>query len=88
MCGIGAACTGWGNVGERHQWGETEIDGRIILIIIFRKYDVLVWTAWSWLRIGTGAGTFELCNETSVSIKCVTFVAFSYRLASQEGLCP
>jgi len=62
-----------GNVGERHQWGETEVDGRIILIFIFRNYDVVVWTASSWLRIGTGADTFELCNETSGSIKCGEF---------------
>jgi len=30
--------------------------GRIILRWIFRKWDVLVWTASSWLRIGTGGG--------------------------------
>jgi hypothetical protein len=23
---------------------------------IFRKWDVGVWTGWSWLRIGTGGG--------------------------------
>jgi len=30
--------------------------GRIILIWIFRKWDVRVWTGSSWLRIGTGGG--------------------------------
>ena len=25
---------------------------------IFRKWDVGVWTGWSWLRIGTGGGDF------------------------------
>ena len=73
MWGRGAACTGWGKVGERHQWGETDVNGRIILRRIFREYDVVVWTASSWLRIGTGAGTCELCNETSGSIKCGDF---------------
>jgi len=29
-------------------------DGRIILRWILRKWDVGVWTASSWLRIGTG----------------------------------
>ena len=24
--------------------------------IIFMKWDVRVWTGWSWLRIGTGGG--------------------------------
>ena len=32
------------------------VDGRIILRWIFRKWDVGVWTGWSWLRIGTGGG--------------------------------
>jgi len=31
-------------------------DGRIILIWIFRKWDVGAWTESSWLRIGTGGG--------------------------------
>jgi len=30
--------------------------GRIILIWIFRKWDVGIWTGSSWLRIGTGGG--------------------------------
>jgi len=34
---------------------------------------VLVWTGSSWLGIGTGAGTWELCNEPSGSIKCGEF---------------
>ena len=39
---------------ERDHMGETGIDGRIILIWIFRKLDVEVWTGSSWLRKGTG----------------------------------
>ena len=31
------------------------VDGRIILMWIFRKWEV-VWTGSSWLRIGTGDG--------------------------------
>jgi hypothetical protein len=27
---------------------------RIILRLIFRKLEGVVWTGWSWLRIGTG----------------------------------
>ena len=30
--------------------------GRIILRWILRKWDVGVWTGWSWLRKGTGGG--------------------------------
>jgi hypothetical protein len=31
----------------------TQTDGRIILRLIFRKWDVGVWTALSWFRIET-----------------------------------
>jgi len=36
--------------------GDPNIDGRIILRWIFRKWDVGVWTGSSWLRIGTRGG--------------------------------
>ena len=41
--------------GKDH-WGDPDIDGKIILRWIFRKWDVLVWTGSSWLRIGAGGG--------------------------------
>jgi len=43
-----------GNLRERDHWGDTGVDGRIILRRIFRKWDVGAWTGSSWLRIGTG----------------------------------
>jgi hypothetical protein len=39
---------------ERDHLVDPDIDGRIILSWIFRKWDVGVWTGLSWLRIGTG----------------------------------
>ena len=33
-----------------------DVDGRIILRWIFRKWEGVVGTAWVWLRIGTGGG--------------------------------
>jgi len=36
--------------------GSPDIDGRIILRWIFRKWEGVVETGWSWLRIGTGGG--------------------------------
>jgi len=41
---------------ERAHLEDPEVDGRIILIWIFRKCDVGVWSGSSWLRIGTGSG--------------------------------
>jgi len=38
------------------QLGDGGVDGRIILIWIFRKWDVGVWTGSSWLRIGISGG--------------------------------
>jgi len=35
---------------------EPGVDGKRILKWIFRKWDVGVWTGYSWLRIGTGGG--------------------------------
>jgi len=45
-----------GNLKERDRLGDPRIDGRKILIWIFRKWYVGVWTGSSWLRIGTGGG--------------------------------
>ena len=39
--------------GKSH-WGDQDVDGRIILRWIFRNLEGVVWTGWSWLRIGTG----------------------------------
>ena len=47
---------GWGNMRERDRWGDPDADGRIILRWIIRKWEGLVGTGWSWLRIGTGGG--------------------------------
>jgi hypothetical protein len=65
-------CTGfgWRSLRERDQWGDLGIDERIILRWIFRKWEGIVGTGWSGLRIGTG-GT---CNELSGSIKCGEFL--------------
>ena len=45
--------------GKNH-WGDQDVDGRIILRWIFRKWDVGVWTASSCLRIGTGVGHLRM----------------------------
>ena len=36
--------------------GEPDVDGRIILRWIFRKWEGVVGTGRSWFRIGTGGG--------------------------------
>jgi hypothetical protein len=41
--------------GKNH-WGDPDVDGRIILRWIFRKWEGVVGTGWSCLRIGTGGG--------------------------------
>jgi hypothetical protein len=44
--GRGEMCTGfwWGNLRERDQWGDPDVDGRIILRWIFRKWEGVVGT--------------------------------------------
>ena len=41
---------------RKNQWGDQDVDGRIILRWNFRKWEGVVGTSWSWLRIGTGGG--------------------------------
>jgi len=40
----------WGNLRERDNLEDPDIDGRIILRWIFRKWDVGTWTGLIWLR--------------------------------------
>ena len=47
---------GGGNLREGDQWGDPDADGRIILRWTFRKWEEVVGTGWSRLRIGTGGG--------------------------------
>jgi hypothetical protein len=41
--------------GKRPLW-DPDVDGRIIIRWIFRKWEGVVGTGWSCLRIGTGGG--------------------------------
>jgi hypothetical protein len=49
---------GWGELKERDHLGDPGLVVKIIhvLRLIFRKWDVGVWTGSSWLRIRTGGG--------------------------------
>jgi hypothetical protein len=57
----------------RDHWGDRSVDGRIILSLIFRKWDVWLWTELSWLRIEL-ADTCECGIKLSGSIKCGKFL--------------
>jgi hypothetical protein len=56
--GRAEVCTGfwWGNLREGDLWGDPDVDGRIILGGIFRKWEGVVGTGWSGFRIGTVGG--------------------------------
>jgi hypothetical protein len=43
----------WGNVREGDHLKDQDVDGRIILKLIFEKWVKGVWTGSIWLRIGT-----------------------------------
>jgi hypothetical protein len=62
-----------GKLRERGHWGDPDLDGRIILRWILRKLEGVVGTGWSWLRIGTVAGTCEYGKEPSGSINMREF---------------
>jgi hypothetical protein len=56
--GRGEVCTGfwWGSLRERNHWGDPDVDGRIILRWVLRKWEGFVGNEWSGLRVGTGGG--------------------------------
>jgi hypothetical protein len=45
-----------GNQSKIGQWTDPDVDGKMIIIWIFRKLEGVVGSGWSWLRIGTGGG--------------------------------
>jgi hypothetical protein len=46
----------WGNLRERDHWRDPGVYGRIILRLIFRKWDVGLWTELRWHRTETSGG--------------------------------
>jgi len=64
---MGGACSAYGEGrgvyrdlvrkhGGKRPLGRPGVDGRILLRLLFRKWDLGVWTELSWLSIGTGGG--------------------------------
>jgi len=61
----------WVDLRARDHLRDPDVDGRIILGWIFRKWDVGARTGLNWFRIRTGGGgTCECGNEPSGFIKC------------------
>ena len=54
--------------------GDPDVDGRIILRWIFGKWEGVVGTGWSWLRIGTLAGACGYGDEPSGSKNAGNFL--------------
>jgi hypothetical protein len=44
------------NIKETDHLGNLDVDGRIILKLILKRWDRSVWTLFMWLRIGTRGG--------------------------------
>jgi hypothetical protein len=45
-----------GDIRERDHLEDHDVDGRIILSLIFKKWDTGTWTGLLWLSVGTGGG--------------------------------
>jgi hypothetical protein len=50
----------YGNLRERNHWGDPDVNGRIVLRRISRKWQVGIWTGLSWFRIDTGGGHLRM----------------------------
>ena len=74
--GRGEVCTGFwlGNLRERDHWVDPDVDRRIILRWIFKKWEGVVGTGWSWFRIGTGGGRLWVGCGTFGFRKCGEFL--------------
>ena len=66
----------WGDVIERDHFEYQGIDGRIILELIFKKWNRKASTGLLCLRIGTYEGARECGNELSGSTKCVEILDY------------
>jgi hypothetical protein len=45
-----------GDIRERDHLEDLDVDGNIILSLIFKNLDTETWTGLAWLSIGTGGG--------------------------------
>jgi hypothetical protein len=72
----------------RNRLGDPGRDERIILRLIFRKWEVWIWNGSIWLRIGTGSGHLWMRRWTFGFYKMRGICWLSEnRLASQERAC-
>ena len=52
----GCIGSSWGNRREVDHWRDLGVDGWIILRMMFRRWDVGIWTGLGWPRIETAGG--------------------------------
>jgi len=64
----------WESLRQRGHWGDQDIDGRITLRWIFRKFEGVMGTGWNWLRIGTGGRYLWVRCGTFGFHKCGKFL--------------
>jgi hypothetical protein len=54
--------------------GDLDIDGRIVLLLILKKYDMRKWARLIWLRIRSGGIPCEHGSDTSGSTEIREFL--------------
>jgi hypothetical protein len=68
-----------GNVKGKDRLEDLSVDGKITLKLIFKKWKWRAVTGLIWLRVRTGGGFCEDCNEPSGYVICGEFLDYVRR---------
>ena len=76
-----------GKCDVKDHFEDLDVDGSIILKLIWRKWGARVWTGWIWLRIGTSVGLLWMQWWTFRYHQMQGIPRLAVELLASQGLC-